>query len=157
MARLFRLLVPLSLAVLLTPAPAQDRIYRCGNEYTNNPSEAQKAQCRPLSGGNVTVVPAQRAAPARAGASAPQRVDGGAQRQRDAEARMILEGELQKAEARRAELAQEYNNGEPERLGSERNYQKYLDRVARLKASIERIDGDIAGLRRELERLPASK
>lgn len=30
----------------------------------------------------------------------------------------------------------EYNDGEPKRFGSERNYQKYLDRIQRLKDEI---------------------
>jgi len=65
---------------------------------------------------------------------------------------------LVKAESRREELLREYNNGEPERLGPEtRNYQKYLDRVANLKADIDRVESDIAGIRREIGRLPASK
>jgi hypothetical protein len=86
------------------------------------------------------------------------RVDGMLQRQRDADARQILEAELRKAEARQAELLQEYNNGEPEKAGPEfRNYQKYLDRVSELKASLERNESDQAGLRRELDRLPESK
>ena len=81
----------------------------------------------------------------------------GEQKARDAEARTILESELKKAEARRADLLKEYNNGEPEKQGPEhKNYQKYLDRVAELKASIERVDQDIAGLRRELARTPAA-
>lgn len=153
----------LSLALLLTwtatATLAQDRIYRCGNEYTNNPTEAQKSSCRLISGGNVTVVPAQRpgSAPQRPATAGP-RVDAPEQRQRDTDARRILEEELQRAEARRAELLKEYNNGEPERLGPEtRNYQKYLDRVAALKAEIDRVEADIAGIRRELGRLPAPR
>jgi hypothetical protein len=71
---------------------------------------------------------------------------------------MILESELKKAEARQADLLREYNNGEPEKMGSEaRNYQKYLDRVADLKASIARNDSDIAGIKRELARLPPAR
>ena len=46
-----------------------------------------------------------------------------------------------------AELRKEYNNGEPEKQGNERNYQKYLDRVAELKAGIARNEADIAGIR----------
>jgi hypothetical protein len=53
-------------------------------------------------------------------------------------------------------LRKEYNNGEPERRGDERNYQKYLDRVANLQADIARKEADIASIRRELARLPAS-
>ena len=70
---------------------------------------------------------------------------------------MILEAELRKAEARQADLLREYNNGEPEKMGPEfRNHQKYLDRVADLKSSIERNESDLSGLRRELDRLPSA-
>lgn len=140
---------------------AQDRIYRCGNEYTNTVSEAQAKNCKLISGGNVTVVQGQRpaagAAPKSATASPGQRVDTGDQRAKDSDARLILESELKKAEARQADLLKEFNNGEPEKLGPEtRNNQKYLDRVAELKASISRNESDIAGIRRELGRVPSA-
>ena len=82
------------------------------------------------------------------------RVDPGAQRARDSDSRRILEGELRREEERLAELKREYNNGEPERLGNERNYQKYLDRVADLKSGIARKESDIAAIKRELAKLP---
>ncbi|QKO21255.1 hypothetical protein [Rhodoferax sp. BAB1] len=138
-------------------AQAQGRIYRCGNEYTNTLPPGQKG-CKLLEGGNVTVVQRPRATESVRMAAANQavsRLEGERQRQRDADARMIIESELRKAEARQAELVKEYNNGEPEKMGPEfRNHQKYLDRVADLKASIERNESDLAGLRRELDRLP---
>jgi hypothetical protein len=94
------------------------------------------------------------ASAARAPAGSP-RVEGVDQRARDGEARSVLESELKKAEARQAELQKEYNNGEPEKQGSEgRNYQKYLDRVAEMKAELARNESDIAGIRREIGRLP---
>ncbi len=140
-------------AMLAMEVQAQDRIYRCGNEYTNTVSEAQAKNCKLISGGNVTVVQAQRPAPATRVASAGQKVDANDQRAKDSDARLILESELKKAEARQAELLKEYNNGEPEKLGPEgRNNQKYLDRVAELKASIGRNEADIAGIRREIGR-----
>ena len=84
-------------------------------------------------------------------------MDAGEQRAKDSDARLILESELKKAEARQAELVKEYNNGEPEKLGPEtRNNQKYLDRVAELKANIARNESDIAGIRRELGRVPTA-
>ena len=49
--------------VLAAPAWAQDRIYRCGNEYTNTVTEAQAKNCKLVSGGNVTVVQAVRPNP----------------------------------------------------------------------------------------------
>jgi hypothetical protein len=150
------------LAVL--PAQAQERVWRCGNEYTNNAAQAQQRGCKIMEGGNVTVVQSPR--PAGAGASgggavrAPAgspKVEGSDQRARDGEARSVLQSELRRAEARQAELLKDYNNGEPEKQGSEaRNYQKYLDRVAEMKAEIARNESDIAGIRRELGRLPPS-
>lgn len=138
-------------------AAAQERIYRCGNEYTNNVTDAQARQCKLVSGGNVTVVQAQKI-PATAKPAAGQpgpRVEAGDQKAKDSDSRLILEAELKKAEARQAELLKEFNNGEPEKMGSEaRNNQKYLDRVAELKASIARNESDIAGIRRELGRSP---
>jgi len=156
----YPVLIPLLAMFLVANSFAQSRIFRCGNEYTNNATEAQARGCKVVEGGNVTVVEGTRvttapAAPVRV-ANAPQasqRVDNSEQRARDNDARAILESELKKAEARRAELLKEYNNGEPEKQGAEsRNYQKYLDRVAELKANIARNDSDIAGIRRELGR-----
>lgn len=142
-------------------AQSQDRIYRCGNEYTNHVPAGQRANCKLLEGGNVTVVQRQRVPASIRLASAsetPTRVNESSQRARDMEARQILENELRRAESRQAELLREYNNGEPEKLGPEtRNHQKYLDRVADLKSSMDRNESDIAGLRRELGRYPESK
>lgn len=138
-------------------------IFRCGNEYTNA-KDAEKRGCKKVEGGNVTVVEGMRPAPAAQGAAvvtAPPnapRVAATEQRARDSDARAILEVELRKAEARQAELLKEYNNGTPDKLGPEtRNYQKYLDRVAELKASIARNESDIAGIKRELGRVPAPR
>lgn len=143
-------------------ASAQERIYRCGNEYTNTVTEERSKNCKLISGGNVTVVQAVKPAAKQGGSSTitpnPQRSsDTADQRSKDSDARLILEAELKKAEARKLELQKEYNNGEPEKLGPEtRNHQKYLDRIAELKAAISRNEDDIAGIRRELARVPGS-
>ena len=143
-------------------AHAQEKVWRCGNEYTNNATIAQQRGCKPMEGGNVTVVQGTRpnagaaassSAAARSPAGSP-RVDSAEQKSRDGDARSVLESELKKAEARRAELLKEYNNGEPEKQGAEsRNYQKYLDRVADMKAELARTESDIAGIRREIGRM----
>lgn len=150
----------------VTTAMAQDgRIYRCGNEYTNNPTVAKQRDCKPMEGGNVTIVQGTRGGGSAGGSSnsssnvvtappAAARIDNDQQKARDADARSILESELRRSQARQAELQKEYNNGEPERLGPEtRNYQKYLDRVAELKAAIARNESDMDGIRREISRL----
>jgi hypothetical protein len=157
------LLIPFAATLFVagSQALAQERIYRCGNEYTNTVPAGQKGNCKPVTGGNVTVVQRQTfVAPVRvaAAAQAGQRVNETEQRSRDSDARQILEAELRKVEARQQELLTEYNNGEPDKLGPEtRNHQKYLDRVADLKAGIDRNETDMAGLRREIERIPGPK
>ncbi len=138
---------------------AQAPIYRCGNEYTNSKPEGR--DCKLLSGGNLTVIestPVPKPTPSvAAGASAPQAPKPATtQDRRDADARLILQAELNKARARQQDLLAEYNNGQPDKLGAEtRNHQKYLDRVESLRASLARVAGDISGIERELERLPA--
>ena len=144
-------------------------IFRCTGaggsapEYINNVKEAQSRGCKAVSGGNVTVVQGMPLpkAPARAAAipgAGGVRPDGSAdQRARDSDSRLILEAELRKSEFRLAELQKEYNNGEPEKQGIEgRNYQRYLDRTNDLKDGIARSQSDIAGLKREISRLPAA-
>jgi hypothetical protein len=146
------------------------QIYRCAGvggsapEYINNVKDAQARNCKLVSGGNVTVVqgtPVPKA-PARVATSpasgSPRAADSSPdQRARDSDSRIILESELRKSEAKLAELQKEYNNGEPEKQGIEgRNYQRYLDRVNALKESIARSQSDIAGLKREISRLPAA-
>jgi hypothetical protein len=158
-------LIPFAVLAFVGNAFAQTQIFRCGNTYSNDAKEAAVKGCKLVEGGNVTVVRGTKvngAAPAggkgvnvaTAAPNAPQqRIDAGEQKQRDSDARAILEAELKKAEARQAELQKEWNNGEPEKLGPEhRNHQKYLDRVAEMKAAMERNDKDIAGLKRELGR-----
>ncbi|CAN7470115.1 hypothetical protein C8C95_3604 [Acidovorax sp. 99] len=163
-------LITLLLIAATVPAvQAQDRIYRCGNEYTNNAQQAKERGCKLVEGGNVTVVqgtrPASAAAPAAGGAAAPSsatspanapRVSNNEQKSRDSDARAILESELRKAETRHAELLKEYNNGAPERNALDlRNPQRYTERTAELKASVARSESDIAGIKREIARLPA--
>ena len=158
------------LALGLSSAFAQERIYRCASskaggtpEYINNGKDAQARGCKLIEGGNVTVVQGtsvSRPAPAVRVAAAAQASPGNVsdeQRARDSDTRAILESELKKAEQRLAEQQKEYNNGEPEKQGIEgRNYQRYLDRVAELKNSISRNESDIAGLKREITRLPGN-
>ena len=147
------------------------QIYRCAGaggaapEYINNAKDAQTRNCAAVTGGNVTVVQGTTVAPrapVRVAATTPSggapRTDGGPdQRARDSDSRAILESELRKSESKLAEQQKEYNNGEPEKQGIEsRNYQRYLDRVAEMKDSIARNQSDIAGIKREISRLPSA-
>jgi hypothetical protein len=128
--------------------------------YTDamSPQEARDKGCRTIEGAPVTIVPANKPKPSAAPASGSRpgdaRIDPAEQRSRDSDAKRILGDELRREEERLTLLRQEYNNGEPERKGDERNYQRYLDRVTEMKAAIQRKEGDIAALKRELAKLP---
>ncbi|HEX7441936.1 MAG TPA: hypothetical protein VF319_17765 [Caldimonas sp.] len=135
--------------------------YQCpGNVFTNTISakEAEARHCTAKEAKEPTTIagPKPRAvsAPALASGPAAARVDPASQRARDSDARRILEDELKTEEERLAALRKEYNSGEPERQGDERNFQKYLDRTAELKAAVARKEADIAAIRRELAKLP---
>lgn len=158
---LSRLIAVPALVVCLSPVWAQERIFRCGNEYINNATEAKTRGCKPMEGGNITIiqgtVPQAAAAPRASSSSAPRsapRADSPEQRARDSDARQILETELRKAEERLAQAQKAYAGGQPEKEGIEsRNHQRYLDRVAELKAAVARAESDVNGLRRELGRM----
>jgi hypothetical protein len=147
-------------------ATAQDAkpVYRCPGPpvlYTDAMSaqEAKDKGCRTIEGTPITIIPAPRPRPATGnGASAPRsgdtKVDPASQRARDSDARRILADELRAEEERLASMKAEFNNGEPERKGDERNFSKYQDRVAEMRAAIQRKEADIAALRREMAKLP---
>ncbi|MEO8525973.1 MAG: hypothetical protein ABI460_14710 [Caldimonas sp.] len=137
--------------------------YRCpGNDYKNTISakEAERLGCKKLEGGPVTVIqmtkPRSTATVVPSSGSGVGRIDPAAQRARDSDARRILENELKGEEDRLAEMKKEFNNGQPERQGDEKNYQKYVDRVGQLSAAIARKEADVAAIRREIQKLPAA-
>ncbi|MEO5733383.1 MAG: hypothetical protein ABIN96_16460 [Rubrivivax sp.] len=164
-----------AIAVPAVAQPVDKPVYRCPGPpvlYTDaiSTAEAKQRDCRTIEGATVTIVPAPRArvaaspttatgsgtaaaTPASRG-GADTRIDPGEQRARDSDARRILGDELRREEERLAEIRREYNDGQPERQGNERNYQKYLDRVADLKSSMARKESDVAAIRRELTKLP---
>jgi len=150
------------------PAHAQDAkpVYRCPGPpvlYTDalSPAEARDRGCRGIEGAPITVMQGRPPTRAASGngvapvASRPgDRIDPAAQRARDSDARRILADELRREEDRLTALQKDFNNGEPERRGDERNFQKYQDRVADMKAGIQRKEADIAALKREMAKLP---
>jgi len=149
-----------SCAAVAAPALAQGTVYRCpGNPvlYTDQLSakEANDKGCRTIEGAPITVMQTVKPRPAAASAVRGEgsKVSATDQRARDSDARRILETELRREEERLAALKKDYNNGEPDRQGDERNYQKYLDRVAEMKASIQRKESDIASIKREIDKL----
>jgi hypothetical protein len=169
MTRMHLLALAAALAPALAPvAPALAQepkpVYRCPGPpvlYTDamSATEAKEKACRVIEGTPVTVVPATKPRPPAPAASGAARngegkVDPADQRARDSDARRILAEELKREEEKLAAMRKDFNNGEPERRGDERNFQKYQDRVNDTKAAIARKESDIAAIRRELAKLP---
>lgn len=164
--------VMLSILVWAGQSAAQGSVFRCkGNEYVASVKDSKNGDCKLMEGGNVTVVQGTRVnlpatdvvkvasvAPKTANSSGSQRLESSSeQRSRDSDARTILESELKRSETKQAELLKEYNNGEPDRNALDiKNPQRYVDRIAELKANIARNDSDIAGIKRELGRNPGA-
>jgi hypothetical protein len=175
-------LAPASLAWAQAPAPApvpapatgSNAVFRCPGPpvlYTDaiTPQEAKDRGCRTIDGAPITIMQAPRPRPRPVagngnGASAPRppspgasqgdlKVDPQAQRQRDSDARRILEAELRREEERLGALQREYNGGNPERRGEEQNFARYQERVNEMKAGIARKESDIAAIKRELAKL----
>lgn len=157
--RLFPLVLGLALAWVAPVASAG--IYLCTDgqgrrELTDN----QRPGCRMLEiPGSIAAPaprksqPALRAATPAAPAVTPTdfpRVDNAQQRARDDDRRGILTEELRSEERRLADLKREFNGGEPERQGNERNYAKYQARVAEMRDSIGRGEKNIEALKREI-------
>ena len=150
----------LAAAVLAAPAvqAAEGSIYYIcpGNVFTNTitPKEADAKGCKAKEAQQPTTIPATRVSRPVASPGGPaSRVDAQEQKERDTDSRRILQDELAKAEAQLASAQKEYNNGQPERQGDEKNYQKYIDRTAELKAAVTRSQADVDALRRELSKL----
>ena len=164
--------VALAVAV---PAAAQSTesgaMYRCpGNDYSNTltPSEAEKLRCKKIDNAPLTVIqsskPAASAASSAPEAAVPRPVpasfepmspaESAALRSRASNARRALEGRLKSEEGKLSTLERDFNGGEPERHMDEFDFQKYLDRVARMRSEITRKQIEIAELKREIEKLP---
>lgn len=71
--------------------------------------------------------------------------------EKDKDRHIILSNELKVEQRKADELKKTYNNGQPERLGDEKNYQKYLDRTEQLRKELIRTQSNIEALTHELK------
>jgi hypothetical protein len=157
-----QLSVVLLLATITGYAHAQSDVYLCVDdsgkkEYKN--TGATKG-CKRIDLPSLTMVPAppkravaQTAAKSSSAPSDFPKVDSGTQKARDNDRKQILLDEMKTEEDKLANLKKEFNNGEPDRRGDERNYAKYQDRVASMKEDIGRAEKNIEALKREINNL----
>jgi HAMP domain-containing protein len=153
--------------LLAAGAQAQSVVYRCVDKegrvlYT----DTNGGNCKvvdSINSGTISAAPPAPRAPAvsmrqGAGRSAPTaaspasfpRVDNATQRARDDDRREILNEELRAEEKKLADLKRDFNNGEPERQGNEKNYAKYQERVAQMRDDIGRAEKNVEAIRREI-------
>jgi hypothetical protein len=131
---------------------AQDAVYRCGNEYTNDVGAAKRAECQRVAGTASVTIPAAKSAmevkkpstPSTPSTASNTRGNKSLEQQaRDADARRVIEAELKKSETQRVDLGKQY-----EQLSSSQD----LERKLALKQQLARLDADIVSLKRELKR-----
>ena len=164
------LLAALAAAGVHVQAQAQqERVWRCGNEYTNNAADGPAARLQGHGRRQRHRRPGQRG-------RSPRRPPAAARSRRARAGRQPARRRRRPARARRRSPlgARSPSSGRPRsarpscsrntttasprsRAAKRRNYQKYLDRVAEMKAEIARNESDIAGIRREIGRLPATR
>ena len=156
----------LMLIALASAEAAAQGVYLCTQpngvrEYRNT---GDVRGCRKLDMEAISTIPAPVSAPSAGTSQNLQgktasidpsfpRIENQLQKRRDQDRMQILQDEIRAEEGKLADLKREYQNGEPERLGSERNYAKYQDRVAGLKDEMLRTEKNIEALRREISQL----
>ena len=133
-------------------------IYECvdpnGNKrFTNIKAEAKG--CKLLNVSIPNVVPAPKAPASKGSAATPTpssfpRVDVDTQRQRDTDRRRILEQELSNEEKLLDQAKKDLAAQDSVRLGSERNYQRVIERLEPYKKKVKLHEDNIASLKREL-------
>lgn len=130
--------------------------------YSDAPVKgAQKSSCF-----EAPLVPAPPPPPAaKPGAAAPAgsvlpappgglpNVDPATQRKRDDSRRKILEDELASKEKSLAGARKALSDGEGVRLGDEKNYQRYIDRIQGLKDRVSQHERNVNALKQELTNL----
>ncbi len=137
------------LILFIVSSFVQAEVYRHVDEkgnvtYSNMRSKNSKAVDLP----SITVVPAIQT----------EEVNSIIERRKESsnnkKQRNDIEEQISDEESRLSDLKNEYKDGTPDRLGSERNYQRYLDRVERLKGEIAVREKNLNNLQQDLQNLP---
>ena len=150
----------IGLLLAISAAAVRADIYECvdpsGNKrFTNIKAEAKG--CKLLNVSVPNTVPAVKPPAAKGATTATTstppafpKVDADTQRQRDTDRRKILEQELANEEKLLDQARKELAEQDSVRLGSERNYQRVLERLEPYKKKVKLHEDNIASLKREL-------
>jgi len=155
--------LPLSAGI----AFADQTVYKCGQEITNQPNDP--SQCQKLLISKPTQIEGTRVQNGQSPKTAstvfdklvepisitpnnPQEVH-----QRNTQARTVLEDEWQKLSARQAEMVRIFNGGQPAlQDGETLQNPQYKRRASEMQTQIERMARDLMALKRELSRHPSN-
>jgi chromosome segregation ATPase len=147
------------LAVSIASSVLAQGVYLCSQpngtrEYRNT---GDTRGCRKLELEAISTIPSTSSSSSQAkfdaSGEAFPKIESQVQKRRDQDRMQILLDEVRTEEGKLAELKKEFQNGEPERQGGERNYAKYQDRVAMMKEEMQRTEKNIESLRREISQL----
>lgn len=146
-------LLTLALLLALGASAVRAEIYECvdqgGNKrFTNIKSEAKGCKAMNIAPPN-TVAPPRPQTKGAAPANFPS-VDAQTQKQRDGDRRRILEQELAREQKLLDQARQELAEQKSIRLGSERNYQRVLDRLEPFEKKVRLHEDNVANLKKEL-------
>ncbi len=156
---LITIFLAVSVQMICVHAETQNEVYLCVNdqghkEYKNT---GGTKGCKKVELPGITTIPAPPKRSPESSASAKSatpsdfpKVDGGTQKARDSDRRQILQDELKTEEQKLANLKKDFNNGEPERHGDEKNFVKYQERIDQMKEDVSRAEKNVEALKREL-------
>jgi len=144
-------------------ALADQAVYKCGQEITNQPNDP--SQCQKLLISNPTQIEGTRVQNGQSpkpvsavSGTAAERISIPPTKpqdalQRNVQARTVLEDEWQKLSAKQAEMVRVFNGGQPAlQEGESLQNPQYKRRVAEMQIQIERMARDLMALKRELSR-----
>lgn len=129
----------------ITLAEMYKQVDKDGNiTYSNVPSQNAKEVSLPP----LVEVPATK----EKGVSA--KIKGRIDAQNNRTQRANIEKQIADEKNRLQAIKNEYKGGQPDRLGSERNYQRYLDRVKRLEREMILGEKNLESLKQTLKQVP---
>lgn len=154
----------LTLLLLMCVGSAQADIYKCVDDvghttYTNDKPGGVTKGCtlmsreQPVSTVSAPPVRKSSSSSANPTPSTFPKVDDSTQKSRDSDRRKILDQELSNEEKLLDTAKKELGEQESQRLGDEKNYQKYMDRVQRYKDSVQLHERNIEAIRKEIANL----
>ncbi len=134
-----------------------ETLYKCVDDtgvvlYTNQKGGGKN--CTVLSRDlPISTYAAPKQAPRSATPNDFPRVNDDTQKGRDTDRRRILDQELATEQQNLEQARKDLTEGEATRLGNEKNYQKYLDRVQALKDNVALHERNVEALKREMATL----